>query len=136
MKKTAALLSFLFATLAFTGMVIAKGMQNDSAKPAPVTTAKAAPAAHSTKSATMAHSKGTTAPAMHGMMLSGKIVSVDAVANTLVIKGKKGDVTLNVDPAAKIHVGKETKLADLQAGTMVKVSYKMDGEQKVATKIW
>lgn len=135
MKKMLALATAL-AVLAYAGMAFARAQAADTNKPAPAPAATTAPVTHAAKSATMAHSKGTAAPAMHGMMLSGKIVTVDAVANTLVIKGKKGDVTLNVDPSAKIKVGKENKLADLKAGTLVKVSYKMDGEQKVATRIW
>ncbi len=119
MKRTVALMSALVALFAFTGLVFAMGAAADSNKTAMTgaTSAKAAPAAH-----------------MH--VISGKVVSVDAVANSIVIKGKKSDLTLNVAPDAKVKVGKETKLADLKAGTMVKISYKMEGEQKVATKIW
>ena len=145
MKKTLLIAAALLVCLAFAGMAFAQA--TDSNKPAqttpaatsspaaPASSAKmqsqpAAPATH--KSA--AHSSKPAAMAMH--TVSGKIVSVDAVANTIVVKNKTGELTLNVSPDAKIHVGKESKLADLKAGSVVKVSYKMEGEQKTATRIW
>lgn len=132
MKKTLILASALLASLAFAGMVLAKVQPSDSSKPAqtaPAAPAKAqAPAAHRAAHASK--------PAAMSHTLSGKIVSVDAVANTVVVKTKKGEMTLNVDPAAKIRVGKETKLADLKSGSRITVSYKMEGENKVATRIW
>ena len=144
MKKTLNVASALLASLAFAGMAFAQATDtNKPAQTAPATkaapavpvssakmqTSSSAPTAHQTS----AHSKPA---AMASHMLSGKIVSVDAVANTVVIKTKQGEMTLNVGPDAKIKVGKETKLADLKAGSLVKVSYKTEGEQKVASRIW
>ncbi len=145
MKKTLVTASALLASLALAGMAFAQA--TDSNKPAqPAPAAKAAPvtpassakmqsqASSSAAHKTAAHSSKPAA--MAGHTLSGKIVSVDAVANTIVVKTKQGEMTLNVAPDAKIHVGKESKLADLKAGSVIKVSYKMEGEQKTATRIW
>lgn len=144
MKKTLLFASALVACLALVGMAFAQAA--DSNKPAQTTPAATpAPAAPASSAKMQSHPAATTQKstahvskpaAMAGHTVSGKIVSVDAVANTIVIKNKKGEMTLNVSPDAKIHVGKETKLADLKAGSVVKVSYKMEGEQKTATRIW
>ncbi len=74
--------------------------------------------------------------AMADRRLSGRIVSVNAAANGLVILTKQGEMALDVDPAAKIKVGKESQLADLETGSKVKVSYKIEDTCKVATRIW
>ena len=143
MKKRLVAASALFVSLAFAGMAFAQAQQNDSNKPAqPAPAVKAAPAvsakvqtsASAPVTPTAAHTSKPAAMSSH--IFSGKIVSVNAVANTVVIKTKQGEMTLNVDPNAKIKVGKETKLADLKAGSTVKVSYKMEGAEKVATRIW
>lgn len=69
-------------------------------------------------------------------MIMGTVVSVDAVANTIVVKYKDVDRTFMLDPAAKIMVaGQEAKLADIQKDAKVTVVYKMDGKKKVALAI-
>ncbi|MDD5674931.1 MAG: hypothetical protein PHC61_12245 [Chitinivibrionales bacterium] len=69
-------------------------------------------------------------------MVMGTVVSVDAVANTIIVKTKKGEDTLSVDAAAKIMSGKKAiTLGDLKADAKVVVSCKMVEGKKVATKI-
>ena len=59
-----------------------------------------------------------------GMHARGEVVSVDAVANTLTVKGKKADETFTVAATAKIKKGKtEIKLGDIMAGDKVSVTY-------------
>lgn len=70
------------------------------------------------------------------LKVSGEIVSVDAIGNTVVIKAKKGEDTLSVDSATVVKVdGKAAKVADLTAGNVVSAVYKMDAGKMVATKI-
>ncbi len=67
---------------------------------------------------------------------AGTIVSVDAVANTLVVKGKKGEMTVQVAPMAKIMIaGKEAKLADIKKDSKVTITYKWEGKTRVATAV-
>ena len=69
-------------------------------------------------------------------ILTGKLVSVDAVGNTIVVLAKKANDTIAVDAAAKITSGKkEIALADLKADGKVAVSYKVVDGKKVASKI-
>ncbi len=66
----------------------------------------------------------------------GTVVSVDAVASTMVVKEKKKSVTFIVDPNAKIMWGGNTvKLADIPKDGNVVVMYKMDGKAKIVTSI-
>ena len=56
--------------------------------------------------------------------VTGEVAAVDAKANTLTVKGKKGDVTVSVDDKTKIMAGKDKKtLADVKAGDKVTVKY-------------
>ena len=69
-------------------------------------------------------------------MIKGTVVSVDAVANTIVVKYKDTDKTFTLDPAAKIMIaGKESQLADIQKDAKVTVVYKYDGKKRVALAI-
>lgn len=69
-------------------------------------------------------------------ILSGKVIAADAVGNTLIVKVKKGEDTLSVDPAAVIKSGKKTiALSDLTTDALVTVSYKMVDGKMTATKI-
>ena len=69
-------------------------------------------------------------------IFKGKVVSVDAIANTIVVKGNKAEGTFQVDPAAKIVINKkEAKLADIKKDQKVAVTYKEEGGKKVAVKI-
>ncbi len=56
--------------------------------------------------------------------VTGEVTAVDAAANTLTVKGKKGDVALVTDAKTMVKVGKEKKaLADVKAGDKVTVKY-------------
>jgi hypothetical protein len=69
-------------------------------------------------------------------MVAGTVVSVDAIANTIIVKVKKGEDTLSVEAGAKILSGKkDIALGDIKADAKVKVTCKMVEGKKVATKI-
>ena len=68
--------------------------------------------------------------------ISGTVVSVDAIANTIIVKVKKGEDTLSVEAGAKITQGKkEITLGDIKADESVTVTTKMVDGKKVATHI-
>ena len=68
--------------------------------------------------------------------LMGTVVSVDAIANTIIVKVKKGEDTLSVEAGAKITQGKkEITLGDIKADESVTVTCKMVDGKKVATHI-
>jgi hypothetical protein len=70
------------------------------------------------------------------MKIEGQVVSVDAIANTIVLKQTTGNDTLAVDKAAKItDKGKAIRLADLAKGSEVAAHYKMVSGKKVAVMI-
>ncbi|HUO76046.1 MAG TPA: DUF5666 domain-containing protein [Thermodesulfovibrionales bacterium] len=62
--------------------------------------------------------------------VTGEVAAVDAKANTLTVKGKKGDVMVNTDDKTSVKIGKEKKsLADVKMGDKVTVKYaEMDGK--------
>lgn len=62
--------------------------------------------------------------------VTGEVAAVDAKANTLTVKGKKGDVMITADDKTVVKVGKEKKsLADVKMGDKVTVKYaEMDGK--------
>ena len=62
--------------------------------------------------------------------VTGEVTAVDAKANTVTVKGKKGDVTVEVTADTKITAGKEAKaIADVMAGEKVTVKYvEQDGK--------
>lgn len=115
------------AVCAFTVMVFAQTPAADSQKAAPATKAQ-------TKAPAM---KATTKPAAaKSLTFSGRVVSVDTVAMTVVVKGKKAEETFNVEPGTKVKVaGKTAKLADLKKDAWVKVMYKMKDGRRTATAI-
>jgi len=77
-----------------------------------------------------------TAPAKAKKACMGTVVSVDAIANTIIIKTKKGDDTISVDPSAKIMSGKkDISLGDIKADSKVSVACKTVDGKKVASKI-
>jgi hypothetical protein len=68
--------------------------------------------------------------------IAGKVISVDAVANTIIVKVKKAEDTISVEATTKIVSGKkEIALGDIKADASVTVSYKVVDGKKVATKI-
>ena len=69
-------------------------------------------------------------------MLYGKIVSVDAMMNTVIVKAKNMEDTLSVETGAKIMSGKKViTINDLKAGASVTVTWKLMDGKKTATKI-
>ena len=91
--------------------------------------------------ATKAAASGSTASAKvkkvtPAMVIKGTVVSVDAIANTIIVtpKGKKADDTLSTtDKTVVMPKGKT--VADLKADDKVTVSYKTEDGKMVATKI-
>jgi hypothetical protein len=68
--------------------------------------------------------------------VKGTVVSVDAVANTVVVKTETGEETLNVEKTTKISAGKKAvALADLKAETAVVCKVKDVDGKKVAVSI-
>jgi hypothetical protein len=66
--------------------------------------------------------------------IKGSIVSVDAIANTIVVKTKKADDTLSTtDKTVVMPKGKT--VADLKADDKVMVTYKVEDGKWIATKI-
>ena len=120
MKKTIAFVLALTALFAFTSLTFAAD-KKETAAPATATATKAA-AAPAVK------------PARH--QVTGNVVSVDAAANTVVVKGKKGDVTVMVNDKTKIMSGKEKKtLADIKAGDKVMAKYTEADGKNTAVQI-
>ena len=69
-------------------------------------------------------------------MVMGSVVSVDAIANTIIVKVKKGEDTISVESGAKIMSGKkEIALGDIKADAKVTVTCKTVDGKKVASKI-
>lgn len=70
----------------------------------------------------------------HARQVSGEVTAVDAAANTLTVKGKKGNISLTIDDKTSVMVGKEKKsLADVKSGEDVTVKY-IDHEGKNTAK--
>lgn len=145
MKKVLVLVLSIAIALAFASMVIAQTNPPEKAPAVSKTTPPAQttpPAATPNTAAPMAKpavpAKAEAAkPAVPKMRkLTGTVVSVDAVANTIVVKVKDAEKTFTLDPAAKIMVaGKEAKLADITKDAKVTVVYKFDGKKRVAVAI-
>jgi hypothetical protein len=109
MKRNLIMALALVVAVTFTGMVIAA----ETAAPAKQETAKEE-------------------------VFRGTVVSVDAVANTIVVMNKKTnkEETFQVDSKTKIQsAGKEAKLADIKKDQKVGVHYKVEGDKKIATLI-
>jgi hypothetical protein len=74
------------------------------------------------------------------MEINGKVVSVDVKANTIIVKTRKTQDTLNVKSGAKIMRGmmelsEAITLDDLQADAKVTVTWEIINGKKTATKI-
>ncbi|HUI93020.1 MAG TPA: hypothetical protein VLX68_12300 [Chitinivibrionales bacterium] len=68
--------------------------------------------------------------------IAGTVVSVDAIANSIIVKVKKAEDTLSVETGAKVLSGKkEIPLGDLKADAKVTVTCKTVDGKKVATRI-
>jgi hypothetical protein len=87
-------------------------------------------------SLTVAAEKKEAAPAVKTAYhhITGDVVSVDAAANTIVVKEKKGDITVMVNDKTVIMSGKDKKtLADIKAGEVATVKYtEADGKKTAA----
>jgi hypothetical protein len=69
-------------------------------------------------------------------MISGTLMSVDTMANTIMVKVKKTDDEFSVETGAKIMMGKKTiPLSELKTNAMIMVHYKMMDGKKVAVKL-
>jgi len=67
---------------------------------------------------------------------SGNIAKVDAMAKTVMVKGKKAEMTFVTDDKTKITMGgKDMPLGDLKEGMGANVSYKKDGGKNLAATI-
>lgn len=78
--------------------------------------------------------KPAKAPA--GQHVKGKVVAVDLVANTIIVKTTKAEDTISVSETTKIkEAGKEVKLSDVKADANVTVAVKDEAGKKVATSI-
>jgi hypothetical protein len=74
------------------------------------------------------------------MIIHGKVVLVDLIAKTIIVKTRRTIDTLNVGSGAKIMLGrmelsKEIDLVDLHNDTKVNVTWKLIDNKKTATKI-
>ena len=121
MKKTIAIVLSLVLMFAFTAVTFAT-----EKAAAPAEKKEAAPAKKEAAPAKKAAKKEVT----------GEVTAVDAKANTLTVKGKKGDVTVSTDDKTTVVAGKDKKtLADVKAGDKVKVKYTEAEGKNTATKV-
>src|SRR5262245_31448336 len=68
--------------------------------------------------------------------VKGKVASVDAAKNQIIVKDQGLDRTFLLDAGAKVTINdKEGKLADIAAGDEVTVTYEKKGEQHMASEI-
>ena len=138
MKKVMVLVLSIAVALAFASMVLAQSnpprVVKDSTTTTTTTTTSKPIAKPATTTTTTTTTTKTVAPKER--MIKGTVVSVDAVANTIVVKYKDSDKTFTLDPAAKIMIaGKESQLADIQKDAKVTVVYKYDEKKRVALAI-
>ena len=117
MKKIFALMVAMMLVVAFSGATFAEEKAVEAPKAAEAAkTAEPAKAAEPAKKAKKASEKVKK--------VTGEVTAVDAKANTVTVKGKKGDVTVEVTADTKITSGKETKtLADVMAGEKATAKY-------------
>lgn len=111
LKRAIAILVSLMFVLSFTALSFAADKAAAPAAPVKAEEKKAEPAAEK------------KAP-VKVKQVTGDVTAVDTKANTITIKGKKGDVTVACDAKTKIKMGKETKtLADIKVGDKVTAKY-------------
>jgi hypothetical protein len=67
------------------------------------------------------------------MLVSGEVTAVDAAANKLTIKGKKGEVVLTTTDKTKFAEGKT--LADVKVGDKLSVKYSEKEGKMMAWKV-
>ncbi len=71
------------------------------------------------------------APKAKSAQVTGEVTAVDAKANTMTVKGKKGEVMISVDPKTKMPKGKT--MMDVKTGDKVTVKY-MEADGKNMAK--
>ena len=113
MKKTIAIVLSLVLMFAFTAVTFADE-----------------------KAAAPAEKKAAHAMKAVKKQVTGEVTAVDAKANTLTVKGKKGDVMVSTDDKTTVMAGKDKKtLADVKAGDKVTVNYTEADGKNVAAKV-
>ncbi len=123
MKKTLAIIVSLIFVLSFAGLSFAADKAVEK-KAEPVKAEKKAPA--------VAEKKAEPAKVKQ---VTGDVAAVDAKANTITVKGKKGDTVVTCDDKTKIMMGKDKKtLADVMVGDKVTVKYS-EADGKMTAKI-
>jgi len=121
MKKAIAIVLSLVLMFAFTAVTFAA-----EKAAAPAEKKEAAPVKKEAAPAKKAAKKQVT----------GEVTAVDAKANTLTVKGKKGDVTVSTNDKTTVVAGKDKKtLADVKAGDKVTVKYTEADGKNTATKV-
>lgn len=133
MKKVIAIVVSLLFVLSVAGLSIA-AEEKKAPAPAKVEEKKAdAPAAAPAKAEEKKAEKKAPAKVMS---VSGEVTAVDAKANTLTVKGKKGDVMLTADDKTTVKIGKDKKsLGDVKAGDKATVKYSEADGKNVAKSI-
>jgi ribosomal protein S1 len=120
MKKTIAIIVSLIFVLSFAGLSFAADKPAVEKKAEPVKAEKKAPAVAEKKAPAMEEKK---APAKI-KQVTGDVAAVDAKANTITVKGKKGDTVVTCDDKTKIMMGKDKKaIADVKVGDKVMVKF-------------
>ena len=127
MKKLILLVALL-TMVAFVSTAMAQQKAPAPAKPAGTVAPAPAPAPASEKPAKPAK------PAK-AEKFSGTVDKVDEAAKTIVVKGKKGDMTFAVDTAKITKGGKEMAIGDLKSGMSVSIEYKKEGDKMVASSV-
>lgn len=67
--------------------------------------------------------------------VTGEVLAVDAKADTLTVKGRKGDVTVSVVDKTKITAEEIKTLADVKVGDKVTLIYKATDDKNTAKSI-
>jgi ribosomal protein S1 len=128
MKKTIAIVLSLVLMFAFTAVTFAAEKEAASAE-------KKSAAAEK-KSAAAEKKSADAAKKAVKKQVTGDVTAVDAKANTLTVKGKKGDVMVSTDDKTKVMAGKDAKtLADVKVGDKVTVKYTEADGKNVAAKV-
>ena len=133
MKKISLMVTVL-SLVAF--VAVATAQQATPAKPATAPApAPAKPAGTPAPAATPAK-PAAPAAAKKVEAFSGNIAKVDAMAKTVLVKGKKAEMTFVADDKTKVTMGgKDMPLGDLKEGMEAHVSYKKDGDKNLAASI-
>ena len=137
MKKTIAIVLSLVLMFAFTAVTFAATADENAATAEKKSaTAEKKSAAAEKKSAAAEKKSAAAAKKAVKKQVTGEVAAVDATANTLTVKGKKGDVMLSTDDKTTVMAGKEKKtLADVNVGDKVTVNYSEADGKNVAHKV-